>query len=294
MGKSIYNYSHRPTELTKMHLFGEYLKLKQTILWLVVNNDIKENYGDALKVIDSLLEEASTLNCMEPYIRLALGLRMKDLVHSLTSDDFEAKLHSHFPNGTLPLQDEYLKTLFTEQELETFKDTTLETCNYFSCLFQNKMAVMELKSSYNSSLFGCGLTESLKNLVTLFFNTLEKNADSSRKKLDAQKTILPTESHQRDSLLNKQIAPIENVDIDQNKSSDYQSHRTSTVHSSCVMVYTDEETNNMCNFPKGLTVPSSQSMDEDTSQKQRINVPDLKIFLKQHDTRGCLVRLTQI
>lgn len=270
--------------------------LKQTILWIIVNNDIKENYSDALKVMDSLLEDALTLNCMEPYLRLALGLRMKDLFHSLISDDFDEKLNKSFPNGTLPLQDEYLKTVFTEQELETFRDTTLETCNYFSGLSQNKLAVRKLHSNYNNSLFGHELTESLKNLVTLFFNKMEKNADSPNKKLDAQKTLLPAESKRWPCLLNKQKAPTKNWDIEHRKSNDIHDHTSSTENSSCQMAYAGEEANNICNIPNTPTVPSSQSMDEDTvtSQTQMTSVPNLKMFLKQHNTRGCFVRLTRI
>ncbi|XP_059158770.1 uncharacterized protein LOC131942842 isoform X2 [Physella acuta] len=146
--------------------------LIQALIWLAVVKDKKDNYKAAVTALDTLVDKAADAHCLEYFIRLSLGLRFKDVVHSLT-EDVQLKLREHFPGGTFQIKSQYLKNVFTENEsFDDFSKTVLVFVDYFTHITPS--AIKELLENYHApqSMFGTQLTESLKQLTKYLFDCL--------------------------------------------------------------------------------------------------------------------------
>ncbi|CAG5120742.1 unnamed protein product [Candidula unifasciata] len=154
-----------------------HINLKHALVWMTVKRDCQEGFEEVVRAVDSLLDDAVASDSLELFVRLSLGLRLKDLSHSLSLSKsmFEDKLDRHFPNSKFWLKNNYLFQVFSSKDAHLLEKSIADVCQYFRILIRNKTERSYLLTNYSESQFGNKLSESLKSLTVEFFDRLSFN-----------------------------------------------------------------------------------------------------------------------
>ncbi|BFZ13377.1 hypothetical protein BsWGS_16416 [Bradybaena similaris] len=159
-----------------------HIDLKHALVWMTVKSDYQEGFEDAVTAVNSLLDDVVASDSLELFIRLSLGLRLKDLSHSLSlpKSIFEQKLGRHFPDSKFCLENNYLSQVFSVKEVYLLEKSIADVCKYFRILIRNETKRKHLLTNYPQSQFGNMLSESLTSLTVELFDCLSQTQPMSK------------------------------------------------------------------------------------------------------------------
>ncbi|KAK3761179.1 hypothetical protein RRG08_022580 [Elysia crispata] len=146
--------------------------VKEILVVFAVIHD--ESYGAAVRAVWSMREMLASQN-PEAFLRLYLGLCIKDLVHALNLPPAlmhgKCDKHLHVLDPLFAGKED-IKKLFTSSQMTLFEKAMTEACMHFKTLFENAYEKEKLFIDYKISEFGSSLSNSLQILARLFFPKL--------------------------------------------------------------------------------------------------------------------------
>ncbi|KAI8759622.1 hypothetical protein BgiBS90_031652 [Biomphalaria glabrata] len=263
-------------ELTLLDLSP--LNTKQLFIMFVVSQEKKEKFGEAIELLNSLHSQAKEYDCLDIYLRFSLGLRIKDVINSVSMPviKYNEKVHSLITEKYI-LPKEELKEIFSLKELHGFKNAMADIFDYFTNVRHNKREMKALKEHVCKDFTG-----SLVQVGRLLFERIQM-----KQPLSALEQLI--QAGELSSLFTEPEKHINHLIGKDTAVSDI-------VHILLTDLRNNSTTNDVQMMKKSIPIiPSSQLEVEEINMKtesaSNLETPSITQFAKPAEVKSCLVLL---